>query len=119
MQINSNRNPNTPSDIKMKTIMSNLSACKNLLYRDQLSSYDEFNIDCYNELFNYSEIDCFKNEITKMKLLKDIIALADVARSKTFTTDTSDRELLSDIFTEIFVKACEIRTILDYGSKKI
>ena len=57
--------------------------------------------------------------MTKINLLKDIISLADVARSKTFTTDTSDRELLSDIFTEIFVKAHEIRTILNYGSKEI
>lgn len=117
MQINPNKN--TPSDIKMKSLMRCLSGCKNLFYRDQPTSCDEFDDSCYNDLFGYSELESFENEMAKINLLKDIIALADVARSKKFTTDTSDRELLSDIFTEIFVKAHEIRTILDYGSTKI
>jgi hypothetical protein len=115
MQINPNKN--TPSDIKMKSLMRCLSGCKDLFYRDQPTSYDEFDDSCYNDLFGYSELESFENEMTKINLLKDIIALADVARSKTFTTDTSDRELLSDIFTEIFVKAHEIRTILNYGTR--
>ena len=115
MQINPNKN--TPSDIKMKSLMRCLSGCKNLFYRDQPTSCDEFDDSCYNDLFGYSELDSFENEMTKINLLKDIISLADVARSKTFTTDTSDRELLSDIFTEIFVKAHEIRTILNYGTR--
>lgn len=113
MQINPNKR--TPSDIKMKSLMRCLSGCKDLFYRDQPTTYDEFDESCYNDLFGYIELESFENIITKINLLKDIIALADVARSKTFTTDTSDRELLSDIFTEIFVKAREIKTIIDYG----
>lgn len=114
-----NPNKNTPNDMKMKSLMRCLSGCKDLFYRDQPTSYDEFDDSCYNDLFGYVEFESFENEMAKINLLKDIIALADVARSKTFTTDTSDRELLSDIFTEIFVKAHEIRTILNYGTKKV
>ncbi len=118
MQITPNRN--TPSDMKMRNIMRCLSGCKDLSYIDQSSIYDEPNGSCYNDLFGYSEIDCFDvNDQLKLQLLKDIIALADLARSKSFTIDTSDRELLSDIFTEIFVKAHEIRTILNYGIRKL
>lgn len=117
MQISPNKN--TPNSAKMKAIMRCLNGCKELLYRDQLLSYEDLNDSWFNDAFDHTEIESFENNIEKFQLVKDIIALADVARSKTFTTDTSDRELLSDIFTEIFVKAHEIRTILDYGNKKV
>ena len=101
----------TPSNMKMKSLMRCISGCKDLLYRDQPSSYDEFD-DSY-----YNKTESFEDNIVKDCLLNEIIALADVAKDKSFTADTDDRTLLSDIFTEIFVKAHEIRTILNYGTR--
>lgn len=82
------------SDKKMKSLMHALNACRDLRYVQEPFGYG------FDDL-----IDVTDSYIEKVNLLKDIIALADVARSKSFTSDTFDKELLSDIFTEIFIKA--------------
>ena len=82
------------SDKKMKSLMHALNACRDLRYVQEPFGYG------FDDL-----IDVTDSYIEKVNFLKDIIALADVARSKSFTSDTFDRELLSDIFTEIFIKA--------------
>ena len=85
---------------KMKSLMRTLSGCGDLKYAQQPSKFDGYLEYGFND-----HIDLTDARIERIRLLKDIIALADVAKSKHFTSDTSDRELLSDIFTEIFIKA--------------
>jgi hypothetical protein len=111
----------------MKSLMRCLSSCKDLLYRDQPSSYDDscynetesFEDSCYNETESfedscYNETESFEDNVIRDRLLNEIIALADVAKDKSFTADTDDRTLLSDIFTEIFIKAHGINTFLKH-----
>jgi len=101
----------TVNDRKMRSLMQSLAGCANLKYPQQpttlMSAYD------FEELADLTGLS--DSYIEKIQLLKDIIALADVARSKFFTQDTSDRELLSDIFTEIFIKAKELQNHENYG----
>jgi hypothetical protein len=101
----------TVSDKKMRSLMSTLSGCRNLKYPQQpITLSSAYNFEDLIDLPVLSD-----SYIEKVQLLQDIIALADVARNKSFTEDTSDRDLLSDIFTEIFIKAKELQNHENFG----